>query len=93
MNLFTAFNLVGRDDNLCFSYDAFAGGYCFFVFNLTPDQSMTTSAAQQLTDKTNVRLKVQFESALVEDVSLLTLGIFDGIVEIDAARKCSVSEI
>jgi hypothetical protein len=40
-----------------------------------------------------VRLKVQFESALVEDVSLLTLGIFDGIVEIDAARKCSVSEI
>jgi hypothetical protein len=93
MALFTAFNMMGRDDSITFDYDEYAGGYCFFVFNLTPDQSMTTSTAQQLSDNTNVRLDVKFSKALPEDVTLLTMGLFDGIVEIDAERRVYVSEI
>ena len=93
MTMFTAFNMLGRDDTIAFDYDDYAGGYCFFVFNLTPDQSMTTSTAQQLSDNTNVRLEVKFAKSLPEDVTLLTMGLFDGIVEIDAERRVYVSEI
>ncbi len=93
MNIFTSFNLQGRDDNLSFSYDDFSGGYCFYVFNLTPDQSTTTSVAQQLAENSNVRFEIKFKESLAEDVTILIMGIFDGVVEIDAARNCTVSDI
>jgi hypothetical protein len=63
------------------------------VFNLTPDQSTTTSVAQQLAENSNVRFEIKFKEALAEDVTILIMGIFDGVVEIDAARNCTVSDI
>ena len=77
---------------LAFSQDEYPNGYCFFVFCLTPDMSMTTSEAQQ-SEPCNLRLELKFSGPLAENVTLLTMGLFDGWITVDANRQCHVSEI
>ena len=74
--------MIGRDDCLSFDYADYGKGYCFFVFNLTPDISMTASA-MQYEEQSNLRVEQKFGTALAENVTLLAMGVFDGMVDID----------
>ena len=92
LNIFSACGMIGRDDCLSFDYADYGNGYSFFVFNLTPDISMTSSA-MQFEEQSNLRVELKFGAALTENVTLLVMGIFDGMVEIDANRSVYSTEI
>jgi hypothetical protein len=77
------YNLFGREENLSFTHDEYGAGYTFFVFNLTPDLSMTNA----LLPNSSLRLKVKFAEKLKETLSLITFALFDGVFEIDKNRK------
>lgn len=79
-------SLMGRDENLSFTHDEYASGYTFFVFNLTPDLSMTNA----LLLNSNIRLEVRFSAALTQTITLLVFGVFDGLFEIDKDRNVYV---
>jgi hypothetical protein len=77
---------MGRNDTVSFDNDDFANGYCLYAFNLTPDQSMTTSVDQSETNS-NLRLELKFSAPLKENVTVLIMGIFDGLIQIDRERN------
>ena len=89
LNILSSCSLLGqRSDTLCFDMSEYAkGGYSIFVFNLTPDNSMTSSTSVQHADASNLRLDTKFSSALTENVTLMIMGIFDGVLQIDAERN------
>ena len=93
MSIFTALNMMGRNDTVLFDNDDFANGYCLYAFNLTPDQSMTTSVDQSETNNSNLRLELKFSAPLKENVTVLIMGIFDGLIQIDRYRNVYSYEI
>ena len=92
LNIFSACGMAGRDDILSFDFSEYPKGYCFLVFNLTPDVS-NTSSMMQIDEQSNLRIELKFGTALAANVTLLVLGVFDGMLEVDADRNVYCGEI
>lgn len=92
MNIIFALNLQGRDDQLAFNYAEYPSGYCFFLFNLSPDLTGNRSAVQ-MEEISNIRLELKFEKALEEDVTLLTMALFDAQMEMDQYKLPYILEV
>ena len=82
MYLYMGLGLSGRDETLAIKHKDFSQGYTFFVYNLTPDMSLTNAQPEGAL----LSLSLKFKPALSEPVKLLVYAIFDGIYEIDSNR-------
>ena len=89
LSIYLCCNMIGREEKLSFTYDDYAKGYTFFVFNLTPDLSMT----DPVTYASNLRLEMGFKENLDVDVTLLTFAVFDGVLEVDQYRHAYVTDV
>ena len=63
----------------------FANGYTLYAFNLTPDLSLAGHA--QTARDGNIRLEMQFSTALTQTVNVVVMGVFDGRIEITKHRN------
>jgi hypothetical protein len=85
----TLFNATGTQfSETCsnISYQEYSEGYCFTIFDLTPDLSASQghlSAPQS----GNLRLEVNFERALANPVTAVLYCEFDNIIEISESRE------
>ena len=92
MTIVYSLNIQGRHDQLAFSPAEYPNGYCFFLFNLSPDLSNNRSAVQ-MEEISNIRLEVKFAKPLEEAVTLLTMALFDAQLEMDNFRLPYVLEV
>ena len=92
MNIVYSLNIQGRDDQLAFSYEEYPNGYCFFLFNLSPDLTNNRSTVQ-MEEISNIRLEVKFAKPLAEAVTLITMALFDAQLEMDNFRLPYVLEV
>ena len=82
MSIYMGCGMVGKDENLSFTYEDYPKGYTFFVFNLTPDLSLINCKPE----KANLTLKMKFAKTLPEPTTIILYGLFDGLVQIDKNR-------
>ena len=82
MSVYLGCGLVGKDENLSFTYEDYPKGYTLFVFNLTPDLSLINAQPE----KANLTLKIKFAKPLAESTTIILYGLFDGLVQIDQNR-------
>ena len=85
MSLIQALELFNKADDVDISPDEFKLGYTIFGFNLTPDLNVS-GHAQPIHDG-NIRLEVQFATALTTTINCIIMGIFDGRIEITKHRN------
>ena len=70
-------NQISRDD--------YSSGYTLYCFNLTPD--LSSGKTFNLTKQGNLRIEVQFTTALQQTVNVLAYAEFDALLEIDHSIK------
>ena len=70
-------NQISRDD--------YAGGYALHCFNLTPD--LSNGESFNLIKHGNLRIEIQFATALPDPINVLVYGEFDALIEIDNSRN------
>jgi hypothetical protein len=85
--LFRGMGSFREDGGLSLDRDDFDGGYCIFVFDLTPNPNIVGAS---LIKGGNLRLDLQFGSALVEPVTLISYGEFSGLIQIDRSRSVKI---
>lgn len=68
----------------------FAGGYCLFAFDLTPDLSANSHSHWNLIKRGSVRLEVRFEKALTKTVNCIIYAEFDNVIEINKNRDITI---
>ena len=67
-------------------YEDYKGGYCFWGYDLTPDQAADQSHLHPI--KTgNLRLELEFATALAETINVLVYAEFDNLIEINRLRE------
>lgn len=84
-SLMQALELYNRNDDVDITPSDFKEGYTIFGFNLTPDLNVA-GHAQTVRDG-NIRLEMQFSSALTSTINIICMGIFDGRMEITKLRS------
>ena len=73
--------------NTCnISYEEYANGYCFSIFDLTPDLSASEGHLSP-PQSGNLRLEVNFEKALSVPVNAILYCEYDNIIEISNSRE------
>ena len=70
-------NQISRDD--------YSSGYTLYCFNLTPD--LSSGKTFNLIKQGNLRIEVQFTTALQQTVNVLAYAEFDALLEIDHSIK------
>ena len=73
---------LGRDMALPFSYTDFMTGYTLFKYQLTADLSNNAMDVRG-----NVRFDMKFSEGLAESVTLIIMGNFLSVINIDIARN------
>ena len=63
--------------------DFATGGYCFFIFNLTPDFNMK---GIQMINDANLRLDISFQKPLKEAINVIAYATFDATLQITGDR-------
>jgi hypothetical protein len=86
--LLQSLDLYNKTDDIDLDPTDFAGGYCIFGFNLTPN--MVVSGQAQSSHDGNLRLEIQFKTATTHTLNIIVMGIFDGRVEITKQRNVHV---
>ena len=67
-------------------YEDYKGGYCFWGYDLTPDQAADQSHLHPI--KTgNLRLELQFATSLDKTINVLVYAEFDNLIEINGLRE------
>ena len=63
----------------------YKGGYCFWGYDLTPDQAADQSHLHPI--KTgNLRFELQFATSLARTINVLVYAEFDNLIEINGLR-------
>lgn len=90
--LFTALNKDGRDEGNDIARGEYDRGYTLFVFEILPTLSTMTGEMQQfpLIRRGNLKVNLSFQQALDENVTLIALGKFPDMVQIDNTRNIVV---
>lgn len=84
----TGFHFLNQGNSI--SREAYAGGYCLFAYDLTPDLSANDNTHWNLVRHGSVRLDVRFREPLTATVNCIIYGEYANVLEIDAARQCIV---
>ena len=84
INLFSATGKQEQNEGNELSRDDFGQGYTFFCFDLTPGGC--DGGYFHLTRKSNLRIKMQFATALEQTVNVVVYGEFEAVLEIDKGR-------
>ena len=72
--------------NCNIDYEDYKGGYCFWGYDLTPDQAADQSHLHPI--KTgNLRLELQFATSLDKTINVLVYAEFDNLIEINGLRE------
>lgn len=85
MALMQSLEVYNKNEDVDITPFDFANGYGIFGFNLTPDLSVAGHA--QTSRDGNIRLEVQFGTALPQTINVVVMGVFDGRVEITKHRN------
>ena len=84
-SLFTGSGIMYGDHGNQISREDYANGYTLYCFNLTPD--LSSGENFNLIKQGNLRIEVQFASALQQTVNLIVYAEFDSVLEIDQSRN------
>lgn len=76
--------------NTTITYDGFAKGNSFFVFNFTPDLSYSAAYAQVFR-QSSLRLDLNFAKELPENINVIMFALYDGQIEISKDKSIVVS--
>ena len=86
MSLYQALSSQNQVQNCNISFQDYKDGYCFWGFDLTPDQGADQSHLHPL--KTgNLRLELQFANALDVTINVIVYAEFDSLIEINGLRE------
>jgi hypothetical protein len=88
LSLFKGMGMFRQDGGVSLNRDEYDGGYCLFVFDLTPDPNTIGSS---LIKGGNLRMEMQFAEGLPNPVTLIVYGEFSGLLEIDRARSIQLT--
>lgn len=85
-SLYQALSSQGQVDNCNIDYKAFKDGYCFWGFDLTPDQGADEGHLHPI--KTgNLRLELQFARNIDATINVIVYAEFDSLIEINGLRE------
>ena len=79
MSLFQSNDLLGRNAVLPITFEEFQHGYTNFQWNLSDNRHGVNTGPDQ---RGNLKLHIQFHSALTEAITVLLYGIFESTVEV-----------
>ena len=86
MSLYQALSSQNQVQNCNISLQDYKDGYCFWGFDLTPDQGADQNHLHPL--KTgNLRLELQFARALDYTLNVIVYAEFDNLIEINGLRE------
>ncbi|XP_024943664.1 uncharacterized protein F54H12.2-like [Cephus cinctus] len=88
--LFSGTGIHFLNEGNSISRNAYAGGYCLFVFDLTPDLSANSNTHWNLIKHGSVRIEVRFDEPLATTVNCIVYAEYDNVLEIDASRQIVV---
>ncbi|XP_015784690.1 uncharacterized protein F54H12.2-like [Tetranychus urticae] len=87
-NVFRSMNQDHGLPKIRLDYADYENKYPFLVFDLTDDGTLASdSGTLSLIERGNVRIDIQFSAALDEGMHMILFGIYDSILQIDAARN------
>jgi hypothetical protein len=86
-NLFLVANKYYGTDGLSITYDEYADGNTFLLFDLTGDQSGLASSHFNLAKNGAMNLSIKLSEPLDTNVTIFVMGIFQNIIEIDSNRN------
>ena len=84
-SLFESLGIINKNEGLGISYYDYRHGYTLFAFDLTAD--LDHGGHFHLVKDGNVRLELNFDTALRETLNLVIYAEFDNVIEIDKARN------
>ncbi|XP_033107266.1 uncharacterized protein F54H12.2-like [Anneissia japonica] len=79
-SLFSGLSTLFEDTGNQISREDYARGYSLFAFDLTPD--LSNSGHFNLIKRGNIRLEIQFATALTETINVIIYSEFDSLIEI-----------
>ena len=85
--LFHAFNKSYGDSGTDITYEDFKEKYPIFCFDLTADGCGNSGEHFELLKQGNLRLKLHFDQALNETISVIVYGEFESMLEINQNRE------
>ena len=90
--LFTALNKDGKNEGNDIARDEYDRGYTLYAFEVLPSLSTMTGEMQQfpLIRRGNLKVDLSFQQALTENVTLIAVGKFPDMIQIDSTRNIVV---
>ena len=86
LSVYQALASQNQVQNCNIDYEDNKGGYCFWGYDLTPDQAADQSHLHPI--KTgNLRLELQFATSLDKTINVLMYAEFDNLIEINGLRE------
>uniref|UniRef100_A0A158P5L5 Uncharacterized protein n=1 Tax=Tetranychus urticae TaxID=32264 RepID=A0A158P5L5_TETUR len=87
-NIFRSMNQENGLPKIQLKYDDYENKFPLLVFDLTDDGTLVSeSGALSLIKRGNVRIDIQFNATVSEGMHMIVFGIYDSILQIDAARN------
>ena len=86
MSLYQALRSQNEVQNCNISFQDYKDGYCFWGFDLTPDQGADQSHLLPL-QTGNLRLELQFARPLDVTINVIVYAEFDSLIEINGLRE------
>ena len=86
LSVYQALASQNQVQNCNIDYEDYKGGYCFWGYDLTPDQAADQSHLHPI--KTgNLILELQFATSLDKTINVLVYAEFDNLIEINRLRE------
>ena len=86
MSLYQALSSQNKVQNCNISLQDYKNGYCFWGFDLTPDQGAEQNHLHPLKTR-NPRLELQFARPFDYTLNVIVYAEFDNIIEIKGLRE------
>ena len=80
MSLYQGLRILFADKSLNLTYEEFANGYAFFIFDLTPNNHSGAHSPQL---SGNIRIEAKFSQALAATINMIIYSEYDAIAELD----------
>lgn len=87
--LMRTLGLYNKSDSVDISLNEFKNGYTIYGFNLTPD--LHASGHAQISRNATINLDIGFSTATTTPINIITMGIFDGRVQVTKNRAIHCS--
>ncbi len=76
---------MNNNEGLVFDHSRYIDGYSLFAFDIAPLECIDSSL--NLEKSGSVKLELKFSSALTEAVTLISLSLYQQVLEIDKTRQ------